>query len=177
MHIITRPRTHNNEGSVFNEQKGIRKATVCLNSLGNSVVNRQGKKTKMIIMNYTKISAITATELAANLLREPVGCIVIDCRSFIAFNSGHIKSAVNICCPILLRRRLKKGRASLETLISCQTTLKFLRDTEVKSIVLYDDSDATLKPDDSEAEPTTTISIVGAFLAEQLKKKTYYLKG
>lgn len=128
----------------------------------------------MIIMNYTRVSAITGSVLAS-LLREAADCVaVIDCRPFIAYNSGHVKSAINICCPSLLRRRLKKGSVSLETLISCQTTLKFLRDTEITSIVLYDES--TLNHSDDE-QSSSTVNVIATLLANELKKKTYYLKG
>jgi hypothetical protein len=127
---------------------------------------------KMKIMNYTRISPITSTALL-DLFKEPDTNKTIDCRSYTAYNSGHVKQAINICCPTLLRRRLRKTSASLETLISCQTTLNSLRDSKVKTIVLYDDGAQV----DVTESGNNTLSLIGSMLAEELKKKIYYLKG
>ena len=126
----------------------------------------------MTIMKYTRISSITSTTIL-DLFKEPDTFKIIDCRSYTAYSSGHVKQAINICCPTLLRRRLRKSSASLETLISCQTTLNSLRDSNVKTIVLYDDG--------AQADVTelgnNTLSLIGSMLAKELKKKIYYLKG
>lgn len=124
----------------------------------------------MTIMNYNRISPITSTVF---LDLEPETSRIIDCRSYTAHNSGHIKQAINVSCPTLLRRRLRKTSASLETLISCQTTLNNLRDSKVKTIVLYDDG---AQADVAELG-NNTLSLIGSMLAEELKKKIYYLKG
>lgn len=126
---------------------------------------------KMTIMNYNRISPITSTVF---LDLEPETSKVIDCRSYTAHNSGHIKEAINVSCPTLLRRRLRKTSASLETLISCQTTLNSLRDSKVKTIVLYDDGAHSA---DVAELGNNTLSLIGSMLAEELKKKIYYLKG
>ena len=124
----------------------------------------------MTIMNYNRISPITSTVF---LELEPETSKIIDCRSYTAHNSGHIKQAINVSCPTLLRRRLRKTSAPLETLISCQTTLNSLRDSKVKTIVLYDDG---AQADVAELG-NNTLSLIGSMLAEELKKKIYYLKG
>ena len=121
-------------------------------------------------MNYNRISPITSTVF---LELEPETSKIIDCRSYTAHNSGHIKQAINVSCPTLLRRRLRKTSAPLETLISCQTTLNSLRDSKVKTIVLYDDG---AQADVAELG-NNTLSLIGSMLAEELKKKIYYLKG
>ena len=123
-------------------------------------------------MNYTRISPITCTAIL-DLFKEPDTYKVIDCRPYTAHNSGHVKQAINICCPTLLRRRLRKSSASLETLISCQTTLNSLRDSKVKTIVLYDDG----AQGDVAELGNNTLSLIGSMLVEELKKKVYYLKG
>ena len=40
------------------------------------------------------------------LLRTRDDVLVLDCRSFIAYNQGHIQGALNITCPTLLLKRL-----------------------------------------------------------------------
>lgn len=129
----------------------------------------------MTIMNYTRIPSITSAGLL-ELFKEPKTFKTIDCRSYTAHNSGHIKQAINICCPSLLRRRLRKNSASLETLISCQTTLNSLRDSHVKTIVLYNDGAQNDVFDLGNTSPNT-LSLLGSMLADELKKKIYYLKG
>lgn len=128
----------------------------------------------MTIMNPAhRLSPITSTGLL-ELLREKAEIYrVIDCRSYTAHSSGRVKQAINICCPTLLRRRLRKTSASLETLISCQTTLDSLRDSRVETVVLYDDGAQA----DVTGTGNSTLSLIGSMLAEGLKKKIYYLKG
>ena len=126
----------------------------------------------MTIMNYTRISPITPSALL-DLVKDVGTYKILDCRSYTAHNTGRIKEAINISCPTLVRRRLRKTNASLETLISCQTTLSSLRDSKVNTIVLYDDG-AT---GDVLELPNNTLSLIGSMVAEELKKKVYYLKG
>lgn len=129
-------------------------------------------------MNYSRVSSIVGASLRDLLQDKTSRLVVIDCRSFTSYNNGHIKSAINICCPSLLRRRLRRGNASLETLVTCQATLKCLRDNEVKTIVLYDDGGRTSSDDeDTVLASSSTVSVVARLLVNELRKKTYYLKG
>lgn len=52
----------------------------------------------------------------AQMLRNPESALVLDCRSFLAYNQGHVVGAYNVTCPTLLLKRLhqkvKKRRGS-----------------------------------------------------------------
>lgn len=69
------------------------------------------------------------------LLRTRKDILVLDCRSFIAYNQGHIHGALNITCPTLLLKRLrqksKKRRPSHTGQPQCVLLEKLVNSQEV----------------------------------------------
>lgn len=70
--------------------------------------------------------------------------IVIDCRSFLSFNSGHISVAHNIHCPPIMKRRFG-GLLPMENIIRCETTRQKLLSGLFKAVVIYDENTQTLE--------------------------------
>lgn len=58
-----------------------------------------------------------AKRLASLLRGGPGGPLVIDSRSFVEYNRGHVLSSVNICCSKLVKRRLQQGKVTISELI------------------------------------------------------------
>lgn len=58
-----------------------------------------------------------AKRLASLLRGGPRGPLVIDSRSFVEYNRGHVLRSVNICCSKLVKRRLQQGRVTISELI------------------------------------------------------------
>ncbi|KAB1251601.1 Dual specificity protein phosphatase 8 [Camelus dromedarius] len=77
-----------------------------------------------------------ARKLASLLRGGPGGPLVIDSRSFVEYNSGHVLSSVNICCSKLVKRRLQQGKVEA---------------AEPQDVVVYDQStrDASVLAADS----------------------------
>lgn len=65
-------------------------------------------------------------------------CLVIDCRPFIAFNSGHIVSALNVHCPPILKRRTG-GKIQLQNVISSDEVRSEVMNSQYDVAVFYDD--------------------------------------
>lgn len=69
--------------------------------------------------------------------------LVVDCRSFIAYNVNHIRGSINInCSDRFNRRRLQMGKASLADLATTREGKDLLRKRAFKEIVVYDDCTA-----------------------------------
>lgn len=58
-----------------------------------------------------------AKKLASLLRGGHGGPLVIDSRSFVEYNRGHVLSSVNICCSKLVKRRLQQGKVTISELI------------------------------------------------------------
>jgi dual specificity MAP kinase phosphatase len=108
-------------------------------------------------MNKSSESSATRNvELEAPLLAEliqtklptegrlPSELLVVDCRRFLDYNTSHIRSAVNICCSKLVRRRLQENKMSaldllLQQLSACGLgTIKDRPCPDNLHVILYD---------------------------------------
>lgn len=71
--------------------------------------------------------------------RSQSSVLLIDSRSFLAFNAGHISTAHNVHCPPIVRRRCG-FRIPLENILRCPDSRERLMTGKYSVIVLYDDS-------------------------------------
>ena len=81
----------------------------------------------------------------ATKLEKPDKVLLIDCRSFIAFNINHIHGALNVsCCDRLTKKRLQCAKVQIGDLVSPGQEAKeeFFekRGSSSTPVVLYDDS-------------------------------------
>ena len=99
----------------------------------------QGRSRKDTSMSPTLAVTITLPqELSTRLASTNV--ILVDCRSFMAFNKKHISGALNVnCTNPCFRRRLEKGRTSVGDLITSEEGKALFRSRSDKEVVVYDE--------------------------------------
>lgn len=115
------------------------------------------------------LSPLTVINMAGSLGHK---CIVIDCRSFLSFNSAHIRGALNIHCPPILKRRLHRGTSTLDCLLTSPESKQLLEESE--TLILYEDHTQDWK----ELEKDSTMKIIYMLLKrERITKKLYFIKG
>uniref|UniRef100_A0A2L2Y6Z7 Dual specificity protein phosphatase 4 n=1 Tax=Parasteatoda tepidariorum TaxID=114398 RepID=A0A2L2Y6Z7_PARTP len=103
--------------------------------------------------------------------------LVLDCRSFVAFNSGHIIDAVNVHCPAILRRRCG-GRLPLRTIIPNSNIRSSISNNHCFPIVLYDDFGQNVKNLSDLTGDESTAAFVAKCLRNEANLQTiYYLEG
>ena len=109
-----------------------------------------------MLPSATTADPVSAAELAQWLQSEwSTEVLVVDCRPFMVYNSSHIRSAHNVHCPPILKRRTG-GAMPLENIVRCPKTRVKLLSGVFKSVVLYDDCTRCL----TELSPDSNIAIV-----------------
>ncbi|KAL2100013.1 hypothetical protein ACEWY4_004407 [Coilia grayii] len=101
-------------------------------------------------------------------------CLVLDCRSFLAYSAGHIRGAVNIRCNTIVRRRAK-GSVSLDQILSGDEEVRGrLKSGLYSAVILYDER----TPDASTVKEDSTITLVlNALYRDIFGTEVYLLKG
>lgn len=101
-------------------------------------------------------------------------CLLLDCRSFLAFSSCHIRSAVNVRCNTIVRRRAK-GSVSLDQILSGDEEVKCrLISGLYSAVILYDER----TPDAASLKEDSTIALVfNALGRDTFNTEVYFLKG
>jgi len=106
---------------------------------------------------------------------EGKGILVIDCRSFIAFNLNHVRNSVNLCCANrVVRKRLQSGKVQLADLVGGDEAKEFFRDRmNMKcDIVVYDDNTT----DPNQIQPNTSLHAIITALQKQ-GQEPFFLQG
>ncbi|KAM4634462.1 dual specificity protein phosphatase 4 [Polymixia lowei] len=108
------------------------------------------------------------------LLKDDGGkCLVLDCRSFLAFSAGRIRGAVNVRCNTIVRRRAKGSALSLEQILAGDEEVRGrLRSGLYSAVVLYDER----TPDAEAVKEDSTITVVFNVL-DSFGTEIYLLKG
>ncbi|KAJ8339125.1 hypothetical protein SKAU_G00359110 [Synaphobranchus kaupii] len=109
------------------------------------------------------------------LLKDDSGkCLVLDCRSFLAFSAGHIRGSVNIRCNSIVRRRAK-GSVSLDQILSGDEEVKArFKSGLYSAVILYDER----TPDaDTIKEDSTITLVLNALYRDTFGTEIYLLKG
>lgn len=89
----------------------------------------------MVVM---EVPTIDCASLRGLLEGEVSGCLVLDCRSFLSFNSSHISGSTNVRFSTIVRRRARGG-LGLEHIVPNEDTRNRLLSGEYQSVVLLDD--------------------------------------
>ncbi|XP_068596149.1 dual specificity protein phosphatase 1 [Brachionichthys hirsutus] len=89
----------------------------------------------MVIMD---VPTIDCASLRAALGDDLPAFLVLDCRSFLAFNSSHISGSSNVRFSTIVRRRARGG-LGLEHIVPNEDTRNRLRSGDYRSVVLLDD--------------------------------------
>uniref|UniRef100_A0A8C1GGQ7 Dual specificity phosphatase 2 n=1 Tax=Cyprinus carpio TaxID=7962 RepID=A0A8C1GGQ7_CYPCA len=99
---------------------------------------------------------ISGSELV-HILRTPSelfasgGCIVLDCRPFLAFSRAHILESRNVNWNSMLRRRSKSSVVCLEWLVADKSLLAQLRNGDFSPVVVLDDNSRSVRDLKSES--------------------------
>jgi len=95
-------------------------------------------------------------DVLKSLLDDPKSSLLlIDCRPFLSYNFGHIRAALNIYCPPILRRRYGQN-VPLDIILGSTDSRKDLMESHHGLIVVYDDS--TFSEDGLIVEDFATVS-------------------
>ena len=102
-------------------------------------------------------------------------CLLLDCRSFLAFNAGHIRGAVNARCNTIVRRRAKGSVLSLDQILAGDEEVRErLRSGMYSAVVLYDER----TPDSETVKEDSTLTLVlNAVCSDSSGTLVYLLKG
>ena len=82
------------------------------------------------------------------MITEVANCLIIDCRSFLVFNKGHVTEAINIRCNSIMRRR-SKGLFALENAITNAEKRQNFLSGKYAAVVVYDDQGGNLFAEDN----------------------------
>lgn len=85
-----------------------------------------------------EVPTIDCASLCSLLEDEVPGCLLLDCRSFLSFNSSHISGSTNVRFSTIVRRRARGG-LGLEHIVPNEDTRTRLLSGEYQSVVLLDD--------------------------------------
>lgn len=110
------------------------------------------------------------------LLKDDSGkCLLLDCRSFLAFSAGHIRGAVNARCNTIVRRRAKGSVLSLDQVLAGDEEVRGrLRCGMYSAVVLYDER---TQDADTVKEDSTLILVLNALCRDSSDSHMYLLKG
>ncbi|KAL1131332.1 hypothetical protein AAG570_010950 [Ranatra chinensis] len=90
-----------------------------------------------------KVRLVTPEEVSHLINHGGQPPLILDCRSFLAYNVCHIRGAINVnCSDRFNRRRLETGKASLAELATSREAKELLRKRTWRSVLVYDDCTA-----------------------------------
>ncbi|GAB6023899.1 Dual specificity protein phosphatase 4 [Chamberlinius hualienensis] len=150
------------------------------------------RPSKRSMLNCQPLSCDDLREMLTDKKDVGTSILILDCRSFLAFNECHISSAVNAYCPSILRRR-SRGKLPFHVLIPSKDTREKLLRGFYTAVVLYEECPPT-SPSFNTGSPTTapavtcardsgsddisSFRVVGRSLQQDgLIRNLYYLEG
>ncbi|RVE65627.1 hypothetical protein OJAV_G00118360 [Oryzias javanicus] len=122
-----------------------------------------------------ELGEMDCTVLKRLLKDDSAKCLVLDCRSFLAFSAGHIRGAVNARCNTIVRRPAKGSALSLDQILAGDDEVRSrLRSGMFSAVVVYDE-----RTPDTEAvkEDSTMMLVLNALFRDSQGTRTYLLKG
>ena len=107
-------------------------------------------------MSYTDITASQLVELT----KDKSDYFLIDCRSFLVYNKGHISGAANIRCNSIMKRR-NKGMLTLENALTNGDVRNAFVSGKFSNVIAYDDQGGNLETDENQPPKSRrTLSMV-----------------
>nr|XP_011738377.1 dual specificity protein phosphatase 1 [Macaca nemestrina] len=120
-----------------------------------------------------EVGTLDAGGLRALLRERAAQCLLLDCRSFFAFNAGHIAGSVNVRFSTIVRRRAK-GAMGLEHIVPNAELRGRLLAGAYHAVVLLDERSAAL--DGARRDGTLTLA-ASALCREARAAQVFFLKG
>ncbi|XP_003217389.1 dual specificity protein phosphatase 1 [Anolis carolinensis] len=106
-------------------------------------------------------------------LLESGAALVLDCRSFLAFNASHVVGSCNVRLSSIVRRRAK-GAVGLEHLLPNEEARARLRQGRYRAVVLLDERSADLE---APKRDSTLLLALHALAREARQARLAFLKG
>lgn len=141
------------EGPLSAEQQSLNDLNVCQNSnktsfqvsADQSVATESNSQSSIDHQIKEQGTTITSCELVS-LINNREAVLLLDCRTFMAFNTNHISGAVNVCCSDrITKKRLADGKICVGDVVSGQEGKDLYRRLEAEAeIVVYDESSTEL---------------------------------
>ena len=111
-----------------------------------------------------------------NILKPTSGndsVMILDCRSFLAYNFKHIAGAINVnCANNIVKKRLQQGKITLVDLVNSAQEKECLRSGKWAKAVVYDECTTELE----KMPPSHPIKLVLSSLMKD-GKEAFLLKG
>ena len=120
-----------------------------------------------------EVGSLDAGGLRTLLRERAAQCLLLDCRSFFAFNAGHIAGSVNVRFSTIVRRRAK-GAMGLEHIVPNAELRGRLLAGAYHAVVLLDEHSAAL---DAAKRDGTLALAAGALCREARAAQVFFLKG
>lgn len=103
---------------------------------------------------------------------RPRNFVLLDCRSFTAYNLNHIVGSMNVnCSDRYNRKRLQRGKATLADLASTRDSKETLRKMAYKEVIVYDEATT----DKDRITTTHPLFLVLSSIVEENKEPTLLL--
>jgi len=122
------------------------------------------------------MKTVSAEGLASLIKGSNENNLIIDCRSFLAYNKEHIEQAVNVRCNRIMKRR-QHGCFSLENAIMNSEKRKQFLDGDLFSVVVYDENGDINSEDLQEKQKTVVLVYKVIRDHARLDVNVWYLKG
>lgn len=121
-----------------------------------------------------EVGSLDAGDLRALLRERAAQCLLLDCRSFFAFNAGHIAGSVNVRFSTIVRRRAK-GAMGLEHIVPNAELRGRLLAGAYQAVVLLDERSAALDA----AKRDGTLALAAGALSREARAaaQVFFLKG
>lgn len=120
-----------------------------------------------------EVGILDAGGLRALLRERAAQCLLLDCRSFFAFNAGHIAGSVNVRFSTIVRRRAK-GSMGLEHIVPNAELRGRLLAGAYHAVVLLDERSTAL--DGAKRDGTLALA-AGALRREARSTQVLFLQG
>lgn len=120
-----------------------------------------------------EVGSLDAGGLRTLLRERAAQCLLLDCRSFFAFNAGHIAGSVNVRFSTIVRRRAK-GAMGLEHIVPNAELRGRLLAGAYHAVVLLDERSAAL---DAAKRDGTLALAAGALCREARATQVFFLEG
>lgn len=120
-----------------------------------------------------EVGSLDAGGLRTLLRERAAQCLLLDCRSFFAFNAGHIAGSVNVRFSTIVRRRAK-GAMGLEHIVPNAELRGRLLAGAYHAVVLLDERSAAL---DAAKRDGTLALAAGALCREARAAQVFFLQG
>lgn len=120
-----------------------------------------------------EVGSLDAGGLRTLLSERAAQCLLLDCRSFFAFNAGHIAGSVNVRFSTIVRRRAK-GAMGLEHIVPNAELRGRLLAGAYHAVVLLDERSAAL---DAAKRDGTLALAAGALRREARAAQVFFLQG